>query len=68
MALMNPEQISFFALWIRGINSPWSHLTRVNNWKGQGYPSVLVYQGTRTPVSDEKCSLKEYTSTSVCSQ
>lgn len=26
-----------------------SHLTRVNDWKGQGYASVLVHQGTWTP-------------------
>ena len=63
-----PELISVFALWIRRINSPWANLTRVNNWKGQGYASGLVDQGTWTPMSDEEHSLKEYTSTSVCSQ
>lgn len=29
---------------------------------------MLADQGTGTPVSDEERSLKEYTSTSVCSQ
>lgn len=58
----------FFALWIRGVHSPRFHLTRIHDCKGQGHVSVLMDQRTGTPVCDEEGSLKEYASTSVCSQ